>query len=1208
MQPLNRKYYPLKIQQDNTQPKTGTILICTIIVLICNVTLILGSIAALHHLFGKEGEVGRNTRSSVLVANRLGMHSLQSVKGSDSVNEFVPKVDEFVVNDANRKQSFWLVEAVEMANSFQEKSAKMLKDSIKNLLSRAYQRDVLDSTAPFDLRDAKSMIILTSCSEDESLAADTTNPASDCGLLQQEFGMCHAFVKSSLDSHNGRTFGDLDQVRTPFAQGYITVEGLEDPVAAAAAMYDEAHRLENSDEAPYFPIAATPATMTDKKGKIVPFTFDIVYTEVDFTEPSFQADRFVYRDKVPPISAHTDEAAAERPSVRSKKQRAEALSIEQATLVLPHVWASITEGTLGESLTRDSKYLAMSKAKRNNSLADANVTKSSLEEMTANLSTRYEAADHVIRDQMQSDLDPYAALPLPLHSLFRTSRDSVNRFRNYNELRYSLRGVYRHIIQPAKQAAKDTNNGRISLGKIFIVLSHRSQAPPWLQEDPHIELVEHRELFPDPSRSLPTFNSRAIESVLHRIKGLGRHYIYLNNDFMLARPVSFFDFFQPHVLWTLTGSAVVRWLPALQSCSVLFGGGVGDRRLRNSLAPKELNTITFVGKMVGSDPLGFAITFSHVPQMYDKLQVMRMMVEPSIRKTVCNTRGSRQRSEDNIPSMYSYQHFALLWRQGWGPDAAKRAIISIFPQEYGRLSRSSGSLEPFTDSLGRRRSQLWDYLEALHRAAKENPPTALHMNDFIFKKATSSFPTNFTDNHARVLEALSSIITLVPGVTERRMGEKIALPTSISQLLTMENVQYQNVQYQPEEMIHVNPKSRSEGSPKTYDHWVIDLYRHLKQPVITLGESQKAFFGMAEDVPRTQQHIRTVQKLKGKVLFVTENDDLPPGSRDPSPSGIFGQLSKMAISYICTWPRSIWSTAALSTMLSVVYEEDDISEGESPSSSNDTIKINRLRVAVNGSYASRFPAPDSDDPFMEVLFGDTKKLQPSLHRGKHLQWRRRQTGLSLSEHRRRQSQSRGGKKNARSGRGHWGLQRREAPVLGNEVSFDLADRIQCACAYEDAYNSVLAMEIASGRYSEVEEDGNKRFHFETHAECRDGARYGKQTRNLRAQRFYRDYQVRPNAFIRQDFAHVRRHREAIQNGQKATAQQFYVLESPDGLVRHNCSLFPLPYEEVPPSADVYAVDLFLEVIRTAVGDCDVTLLGSPEKLNLNRPNWEINGC
>jgi hypothetical protein len=52
---------------------------------------------------------------------------------------------------------------------------------------------------------------------------------------------------------------------------------------------------------------------------------------------------------------------------------------------------------------------------------------------------------------------------------------------------------------------------------------------------PHEEILE--------PECLPTFNSHAIESALHRIDGLAEHYLYLNDDFFFGRgchPSTFF--------------------------------------------------------------------------------------------------------------------------------------------------------------------------------------------------------------------------------------------------------------------------------------------------------------------------------------------------------------------------------------------------------------------------------------------------------------------------------------------------------------------------------------------------------------------------------------------------------------------------------------------------------------------------------------------
>ena len=90
------------------------------------------------------------------------------------------------------------------------------------------------------------------------------------------------------------------------------------------------------------------------------------------------------------------------------------------------------------------------------------------------------------------------------------------RYRNRDELKYSLRSL-----------AFSTNFVR----KVFVVTN--GQVPEWLNlGNERIELVRHSEIFRDVNQSLPTFNSHAIETNIHRIKGLSERYIYLNDDFL----------------------------------------------------------------------------------------------------------------------------------------------------------------------------------------------------------------------------------------------------------------------------------------------------------------------------------------------------------------------------------------------------------------------------------------------------------------------------------------------------------------------------------------------------------------------------------------------------------------------------------------------------------------------------------------------------
>lgn len=99
------------------------------------------------------------------------------------------------------------------------------------------------------------------------------------------------------------------------------------------------------------------------------------------------------------------------------------------------------------------------------------------------------------------------------------------RWTSRSELRYSLRSVWMYAP---------------FVRRIFVVTN--GQRPEWLHESEQVRIVRHGEIFPDPT-VLPTFNSRAIESVLHRIPDLAEHFIYLNDDFFFGRPQRFEQYF-----------------------------------------------------------------------------------------------------------------------------------------------------------------------------------------------------------------------------------------------------------------------------------------------------------------------------------------------------------------------------------------------------------------------------------------------------------------------------------------------------------------------------------------------------------------------------------------------------------------------------------------------------------------------------------------
>ncbi|WP_028672197.1 hypothetical protein [Saccharospirillum impatiens] len=98
-----------------------------------------------------------------------------------------------------------------------------------------------------------------------------------------------------------------------------------------------------------------------------------------------------------------------------------------------------------------------------------------------------------------------------------------------------------------------------------------------------VVIVDHTEVFKGHEQALPTFNNRSIMSMHWNISGLAERYVYLNDDFMLVRPVQEACFFNGEQA-VLTG----HWMP--QRLNVMLGGMMGldpnspEKRPGNHLA------------------------------------------------------------------------------------------------------------------------------------------------------------------------------------------------------------------------------------------------------------------------------------------------------------------------------------------------------------------------------------------------------------------------------------------------------------------------------------------------------------------------------------------------------------------------------------------------------------------------------------------------
>lgn len=116
--------------------------------------------------------------------------------------------------------------------------------------------------------------------------------------------------------------------------------------------------------------------------------------------------------------------------------------------------------------------------------------------------------------QNVTDVLTNITLMMNLTQVNKTSDDeaaaaSANRYRDNEELRYSLRSLWRYAPW---------------VRHVYIVTN--GQVPHWLNtEHPKLTIVQHKDIFVNQSH-LPVFASPAIESHLHRIKVRLNHILY----------------------------------------------------------------------------------------------------------------------------------------------------------------------------------------------------------------------------------------------------------------------------------------------------------------------------------------------------------------------------------------------------------------------------------------------------------------------------------------------------------------------------------------------------------------------------------------------------------------------------------------------------------------------------------------------------------
>jgi hypothetical protein len=200
-----------------------------------------------------------------------------------------------------------------------------------------------------------------------------------------------------------------------------------------------------------------------------------------------------------------------------------------------------------------------------------------------------------------------------------TNRESNLRFCDGGELKYSLRSIEKFF----------QSNGKV-------VIFTNTDLPEWLNlSHPKLRVVHHSEVIEQKYR--PLFHSYAIESFLHKIPDVSQDFLYLNDDFLMTRPMSSKDFVQD-------GKLIFR----------------GNHRAFRSLADIRRAIIRCVGdekrkkfEVLGVPPVAFAMTHAGYPVNVELMSEFEEFYAPEI-EAVRRLRFRTDASLELINFLYPY--------------------------------------------------------------------------------------------------------------------------------------------------------------------------------------------------------------------------------------------------------------------------------------------------------------------------------------------------------------------------------------------------------------------------------------------------------------------------------------------------------------------------------------------------------------------------
>ncbi|OOG23598.1 hypothetical protein B1C78_10745 [Thioalkalivibrio denitrificans] len=214
-----------------------------------------------------------------------------------------------------------------------------------------------------------------------------------------------------------------------------------------------------------------------------------------------------------------------------------------------------------------------------------------------------------------------SSMPVDVVITWVDGNDPVHQARRAEALRRY--GDTSRAIPAGRSTIRFSDNGELELAlksirrnapwvrAIHIVVDGQKPSflTPTLQDQMGIRVVDHREIFRGYEWALPTFNSRTIETAIWRIDGLAENFLYMNDDFLILRPVDPTDFFRE-------GKVVLRgrWRPIrMRSWPVFWLETQFNRMLEAATGISR--TMSLQAQMRGAALAGFRARYYRSPHV-----------------------------------------------------------------------------------------------------------------------------------------------------------------------------------------------------------------------------------------------------------------------------------------------------------------------------------------------------------------------------------------------------------------------------------------------------------------------------------------------------------------------------------------------------------------------------------------------------------------